>query len=225
MKRQCVIFDLDGTLADTTADIASAMNRALALNRLSVLPETAYPPLVGWGMRRLALNALNALNVAAAPDSPETAKIVEKLTLDAIHFYAKEPLVKTKPYPGIPELLSALSQKKITMAILTNKPDPIAQIVVNGLFPGHPFALVQGEITGIPRKPDPAAVWDILAELDKTPGETLFAGDSEIDMQTARASGCFPLAVSWGFRPRHDLEKSSAAKIIDAPADLLALLE
>jgi len=218
MKYRCIIFDLDGTLADTIADIASAANRALVFNDFPPLPVNVYTGLVGWGIKALALNALAQVQqkeVSAIPE--ETA---QKVADDTMRFYAEEPLVQTKPYPGITELLSKLAQKKVSLAILSNKPDPLAQTVADGLFPRQPFTLVRGEIPGIERKPDPTAVWELLAELDKTPSDTIFAGDSEIDMKCARAAGCFPLGVSWGFRDRSTLEEAGAAVIIDRPMEL-----
>jgi phosphoglycolate phosphatase len=219
MKYRCIIFDLDGTLADTIADIARAMNRALSSNNFSPLPAEVYPQLVGWGMKEQAHRALS--RVLGEKADEETA---QKIASDTMLFYSQEPLIRTKPYPGVKELLAGLGQKKLSLAVLSNKPDALARLVVEGLFPGHPFARVQGEIPGRPHKPDPVSVWDILAELDKTPADTIFAGDSEIDIQTARAAGCYPLGVSWGFRPRAALEEAGAAKIIDTPGELLELI-
>jgi phosphoglycolate phosphatase len=109
--------------------------------------------------------------------------------------------------------------------VLTNKPDPVAALVVNGLFPSGSFDLVLGEKPGLPRKPDPASTWEILTELGRTPRETIFMGDSEIDMETARAADCHALGVSWGYRERAALEAAGADRIIDAPEQLLPLLD
>lgn len=107
------------------------------------------------------------------------------------------------------------------MFVLTNKPDPVAQKVVAGIFPHGTFASVRGEISGKPRKPDPDCVWETLVEMDITPADVVFAGDSEIDMETAVVSGCFPLGVSWGYRPRQTLERAGARRIIENPDELL----
>ena len=121
-------------------------------------------------------------------------------------------------------VVGALTGKKIKTAVLSNKPDEVTRSVVDGLFPPGSFGAVRGGRPGIPLKPDPSAVLEILAELDLTPRDTVFAGDSEIDMKTARDSGCFPLVVSWGYRPRSALEEAGAAAVIDDPAALLPLV-
>jgi phosphoglycolate phosphatase len=120
--------------------------------------------------------------------------------------------------------MTELRRRKIRTAVLSNKPDPVSRLVVEGSFPRGLFDLVQGEIPGLPRKPDPSGAWEILVQLDRTPRETILVGDSEIDIETAVNTGCFPLGVSWGFRPRETLEKAGAARIIGKPEELLELL-
>ena len=212
-KYRGVIFDLDGTLVDTLEDIAASMNRALKLRGFPELPAEEYREKVGWGIRRLAF-----LSLPAEAQQEETA---DSIAMDASRFYAEVPLAYSRPYPGISELVSELGHRKIRTAVLTNKPDPPAQKVIAGLFPQGSFRRVQGEIFGNPRKPDPACVWELLIDLDLTPSDVVFAGDSEIDMETALASGCFPLGVSWGFRSRQVIEKAGARRIIESPEELL----
>jgi phosphoglycolate phosphatase len=215
MKYRCVIFDLDGTLVDTIGDIAASTNRALALHGFPERSAEEYKKIVGWGIKKLAL--------AALPKEARTEAAAEAVAADAAGFYAEKPLVHSRPYPGIRELLAALDRKKILTAVLSNKPDPVAALVVEGLFPGV-FACIRGDMPGLPRKPDPAGAWEILAELGCTPVDTIFMGDSEIDMETARNAGSFPLGVSWGYRPRETLETAGAALIIDSPGELLDLI-
>ncbi|MDR1445634.1 MAG: HAD family hydrolase [Treponema sp.] len=216
-KYSCVIFDLDGTLADTIADIAASMNRALELHGFPRRPPEMYPGIVGYGIKKLAFDAL--------PEETGTEEIAAAIAADAARFYAEKPLVHTRAYPGIPELIAELRGKKIKTAVISNKPDPVTRIVVHGLFPAGSFDLVQGERQGIARKPDPAAVWEILVQLDKTPRDTIFVGDSEVDMETARNASCFPLGVSWGFRPVSVLEEAGAALIVDSPGEISAFLD
>jgi phosphoglycolate phosphatase len=216
MKYRCVIFDLDGTLVDTLGDIAASMNRALKGRGFPSLPVESYKEIVGWGIRRLAFNAL-----------PEQARNEETATLvaeEAQRFYVENPLVYSRPYPGMADLAAELRRRKIRTAVLSNKPDLVSQLVVAGSFPRGAFDLVQGETPGLPRKPDPAGAWELLVQLDCTPRETILMGDSEIDMETARNIGCFPLGVSWGFRPRETLERAGAARIIGKPEELLEIL-
>ena len=214
-KHKGVIFDLDGTLVDTLGDIAASMNQVLKLHGFPELPAGEYAEKVGWGIKRLAFLAL--------PEGARSEETAALLGTEAAGCYAETPLAYSKPYPGIPELVSALVQKKIKTAVLTNKPDPVAQKVMAGLFPRGSFNVVQGEIFGKPRKPDPACVWELLVELDLTPADIILVGDSEIDMEIAIASGCFPLGVSWGYRSRELIEKAGARRIIDRPEELLDL--
>ena len=211
-----VIFDLDGTLVDTLGDIAATMNRALELRGFPALPVAEYRDKVGWGIRRLAYLAL--------PDYARNEETAELVAVEAAGLYAEAPLVYSRPYPGMPELVAALGQRKIRTAVLTNKPDPAAQKVIAGLFPSGSFNIVQGEIFGRARKPDPACVWELLIELDLTPSSIIFVGDSEIDMETAAASGCFPLGVSWGYRSLDTIFAAGARHIIEKPEELLELL-
>jgi phosphoglycolate phosphatase len=214
---KAVVFDCDGTLVDTVGDIAASMNRALEAAGYLPLPERAYTNKVGWGIGRLAFLCL--------PDNLENKdEKAAALAAAASKIYAGAPLVYTKAYPGISELLSELKAKGIKTAVITNKPDPVARSVIEGLFSRNSFDVIRGDLPGRPKKPDPAGVWDMLAELDITPGDCLFAGDSEVDMETAVKSGCFPLGVSWGYRSVDVIEKAGAKRIINKPEELLELL-
>ncbi|MDR3131123.1 MAG: HAD family hydrolase [Treponema sp.] len=217
MKFTCVIFDLDGTLADTLDDIAFSMNRALEANGFPPLRREACAAMTGWGIKRLA-------SLALPPDAARDEKTVETVAGCAARFYEEAPLVYSRPYPGIQELLLELKRRRVKTAVLTNKPDPAARLVVEGLFPPRSFDAVRGETPGLPRKPDPSAVWELLMELGRAPRDAVFAGDSEIDIETARAAGCCALGVSWGFRGREALEKAGAPRIIDSPDELLSLI-
>jgi phosphoglycolate phosphatase len=218
MKFTCVIFDLDGTLVDTLDDIALSMNRALEACGFPPVSREAYISMVGWGIKRLA-------SLALPPEAGRDEKTVETLAALAVRFYAQDPLVYSRPYPGIPELLEELRRRRIKTAVLTNKPDPVARLVIKGLFPPNSFDAVLGDMPGRPRKPDPAALWELLMELGRTPRDAIFAGDSEVDMETANAAECHALGVSWGFRSREVLEKAGAQRIIDAPPELLSLIQ
>ena len=208
-----VFFDLDGTLIDTLEDIAASMNKALKLRGFPELPTGDYRDKVGWGINRLAY-----LCIPEGERKPETVDLVASC---AAEFYAETPLLYSRPYPGILELLSVLKHRKIRMSVITNKPDPVAQKVLASLFPADTFECVRGEIMGSPRKPDPACVWEVLVDLDLMPSSIIIMGDSEIDMEMATASGCYALGVSWGYRSRDTIEKAGARKIIDHPDELL----
>ncbi|MDR0387841.1 MAG: HAD family hydrolase [Treponema sp.] len=218
MKFTCVIFDLDGTLVDTLDDIARSMNRALEVRGFPPVGREAYTAMVGWGIKRLA-------SLALPPEAGKDEKTVETVAADAVRFYAEEPLVYSRPYAGIQELVPELRRRRVKTAVLTNKPDPVARLVIAGLFPPGSFDAVQGESPGRPRKPDPTALWELLMELGRTPRDTIFAGDSEVDMETAKAAECHALGVSWGFRGREALKKAGAQRIIDTPSELLDIIQ
>jgi phosphoglycolate phosphatase len=215
-KYKGVIFDMDGTLVDTLEDIAVSMNRALKSMGFPELRLEEYQDKVGWGTERLAFLSL--------PEEKRQKETASRLAAQASLFYAEAPLVYTSPYPGTPELVGTLRQRKLKIAVLTNKPDPVAQKVATGLFPPGSFDLVQGGAPGRPLKPDPASVWELLVELDLAPSDIIFAGDSEVDIETAVSSGCFPLGVSWGYRSRETIIKAGARLIIEKPEELLELL-
>jgi phosphoglycolate phosphatase len=221
MRFKCVIFDLDGTLADTLGDIAAAMNHALAARGLEPLSPERYAQLVGNGLRNLAKEAL--------PTSARDDETADAACRDALDYYWEHPADYAKLYPGIAEFIAELRSGKgrghgIRTAVLSNKPDTLAQTVIGKLFPPYAFDVVIGERPDFPRKPDPAPALDIIAELDASPKETLFMGDSEIDLATARAAGCAFIGASWGFRGRQVLQAAGAGRIIDHPAELLEQL-
>jgi phosphoglycolate phosphatase len=215
-----VIFDCDGTLVDTLGGIADAMNQALALRGFPSLPTVQYRDMVGWGITRLAELAL--------PQEARTEDNIQEVAASAQRFMGEQAAEQSRPYPGIRELLAELSRlrqaKKIAMAVLSNKPDPVLRRLMDDLFGRQMFDAVCGQSPGIAPKPDPQAVWELLADMGRNPSDTIFMGDSEIDMETARNAGCFPLGASWGFRSRATLETSGAARIIDRPEELLEII-
>jgi phosphoglycolate phosphatase len=221
MRFKCIIFDLDGTLADTLGDIAAAMNHALVARGFGALGLGTYAKIAGKGLRNLAGEAL--------PPSARDEATLDAVHRDALDYYREHPADHTRLYPGIAELIAELRGKTsrgsgITTAVLSNKPDPLTQTVIGRLFPPRTFDLVFGDRQAFKRKPDPASTWDIIATLDSSPRETLFVGDSEIDLATARAAECGFLGVAWGFRGRQALQAAGASRVIDRPGELLELL-
>ena len=224
MKYRCIIFDCDGTLLDTLEDIASAMNRALVMHGFPEVPLEQYRDMVGWGIFRLAALAL--------PEDARTEAHIKALGDCATRLMEEQPEDQclTRPYPGIREFLAELSclkaapGKKIKTAVLSNKPDLALRRIIHMLFPSFAFDAICGMRPGIIPKPDPSGVWEILAEMDRSPRDTIFAGDSEIDIETARNAACYPLGVSWGFRSRTTLESAGAVRIIDTPEELWDVL-
>jgi phosphoglycolate phosphatase len=171
--------------------------------------------MVGWGIAKLAALAL------PEGQGEETVKAV---AAEATRIYCAQPVIASRPYTGMAELVTGLRAKKLKTAVLSNKPDPVLRLVIDRLFPAGAFDEVRGEQPGAARKPDPSLVWDLLVNLDRDPRNTLFVGDSEVDMETARNAGCYPLGVSWGFRSRAALEEAGAARIIDSPEEIWELV-
>jgi phosphoglycolate phosphatase len=220
MKYKCVIFDCDGTLVDTLEDISAAMNRALAIHGFPPAPVEKYRDMVGWGIIRLAELAL--------PKEARVGETVETVAASAKAFMDGQPLEQclSRPYPGIRELVAELSrEKKIKTAVISNKPDSVLRRLMDDLFSPRASDAVYGLRPKIPAKPDPSAVWELLAEFGISPHDAVFMGDSEIDMETAKNAGCYPLGVSWGFRSRATLEKAGAARIIDRPDAIWELIK
>jgi len=214
--KTAILFDLDGTLADTIEDLASAVNGALRKHGLPEHEATAYKLMVGNGFRNLIKSAIGP----RLADTP----LFEELRAQAAAAYEAEPLVHTAAYPGARELLEALTDRGIPFAVLSNKPDRLTKIVVRALFPGFTFFALRGETDAFPRKPDPAAAIDLLAAVKATAEHSLFLGDSDVDMRTANNARMIGIGAGWGFRGRAELLESGARAVIQKPEELLAYL-
>lgn len=210
---KAVLFDLDGTLTDTLTDISDAMNRALRRHGLPEWSREDYRYLVGNGARILAQRAVR-----------ERSDMTEAVLADYQAWYGAHSLDATRPYEGIPQLLAALAARDIPLCVLSNKPDPDTNRVVRHFFPEIPFAVIRGQVPGVPVKPDPAGALAIAETLGIAPADFLYLGDTAVDMTCARAAGMVPVGALWGFRDRRELEESGARHIIASPAELAALL-
>jgi phosphoglycolate phosphatase len=216
LKYSCVLFDLDGTLVDTIADIAAAMNHALSTYGYPTLEEDAYRPLVGNGIRRLARDAL--------PEIEKNDSLSAIVSGEALRYYAEHPADYAKPYPGIAAVISELKRHKVKMAVLSNKSDEVTRLVIAKLFNTDLFDCVTGERPGIARKPDPESSWELLALMDRTPRQTMLVGDSEVDMETAKNIGCLPVGVRWGYRAVEILKKAGASVVVNKPEEILPIV-
>lgn len=213
---RAVLFDLDGTLVDTLEDIAAALNAVLGAHGLPRHSLASCRAMVGWGMRNLV--------AAALPEDRRERDLIATLTDAMMVEYGLRPLVHSRPYPGIEELLAELARRGIPAAVLSNKPDVLTQRIVEGLFPGYRFRAVHGERPGIPRKPDPQAALGLCAVLGEAPAATLFLGDTAVDVETARRAGMPCAAALWGFRDRAELAEAGAEVLVAQPAAVLDLL-
>lgn len=223
-----LIFDLDGTLTDSLADIGGAMNALLARHALPAQPLDAYRDFVGEGVEvliRRAFLAARGLDWRAAADDTGLPAPLVALTAGYRDAYAALGHAGSQPYPGIDDLLSGLAARRIPMAVLSNKHEAFTRELVALRFGRCPFVEVRGAREGVPRKPDPTAAL-ALAQVLRVPCErTGFVGDTPIDVGTARNAGMVAIAVTWGFRTRAELVAAGPRHLIDAPAALLDLVD
>ena len=208
------MFDLDGTLADTLADIAAASNHALATLGRPTFELPRYRYLAGQGLESLMHEALGEQHHHLIDQGCELFRA----------YYREHSLDFTKPYQGIPELLDTLASQSTTTAVLSNKPHPATQQVVRDVFGQWSFAAVQGHAPPAHLKPDPGSALRLAEELQIDPKRWVFVGDTRVDMETAVNAGFFPVGVTWGFRDEDELRASGAKAIIHHPMDLLAVL-
>ncbi len=217
-RRRAVLFDLDGTLADTLESIASAVNTCLSRLGREEIPLDEYRYLVGDGLRPLCVRVLRDAN------GEPSAKAIEQLEADVKDHYSRHLLDHVALYDGILELLARLGNDGVLLAVCSNKPDKHTRLLVEALIPSGTFGAVLGARDDLPRKPDPAGALQIALELGVAPADCLFVGDTSIDMETARKAGMIPVGVSWGFRPREELETAGAHHIVERPEKIAALI-
>ena len=215
--KKAVIFDLDGTLADTIASITYCGNLALSRFGLPSFGEEDYKHFVGDGAAMLIRRAL----LAAGDERLEHFDEVYETYLE---IFAKDCMYQVKPYEGICALLEELKRLNVRIAVLSNKPDRDSLRVVEALFGKGYFDFVQGQRADIPRKPDPAGVYRIMEAFVLPAGDFLYVGDSGVDMKTGRAAGIFTVGVLWGFRDRKELVENGADAVISKPLELLSHL-
>lgn len=202
-----VIFDLDGTLLNTIDDLGTAANHTLAELGLPQHTLDEYRLMVGNGMRKLIMRAL-------PQDKASDDAFIDSTLKQFLEYYAAHIDVYTKPYPGIPELINTLSTDGYKLAVASNKIQAGAEKLIAEFFPGIPFEAVMGNSPLYPLKPDAAVVEYIMDKAGTDRAHTVMVGDSGTDIQTARNAGIPIIAVSWGFRPRHEL--TSANQIADS---------
>ncbi|MHC4176443.1 MAG: HAD family hydrolase [Planctomycetota bacterium] len=217
MKRQAVIFDLDGTLLDTLEDLADSGNHTLARYGLPTHPVDAYRYFIGDGVGMLIRRML--------PEGRRNEDTIGKVTKTYREEYGRRWNVKTKPYDGIGELLDALKAAKIKTAVLSNKPHELTEKCVGELLSRWTFDAALGHRDGIARKPDPAGALWIARQWRLAPSEIVYVGDTATDMETAVAAGMYPCGVLWGFRPAQELLTGGAKVLIERPIELLDVLD
>lgn len=205
-----VVFDLDGTLIDSLPDIAGHLNAALADEGLATYEESQVRKWVGSGAAVLVQRAVSG-----------EARVQAVLERFRTHYRAA-PYARTQVFAGIGAMLDKLAGTPI--AILSNKPHDLVQVISKALLGNWPFLEIVGERPGIPRKPDPTALLAIATALAVPPGACAMVGDSEIDVATAKAAGMTSVAVTWGLVERRVLIAAGADHVVETPAELAALL-
>ncbi|MCP5005469.1 MAG: HAD family hydrolase [Planctomycetes bacterium] len=212
-----VIFDLDGTLLNTLEDLTNSMNRVLVQNGFPTHESDDYRYFVGDG----ALDLVNR----ALPIGKRIDRIITQC-LEAFRTdYKQNWNISSAPYEGIPEMLDALKERKVKMAILSNKPHEHTKRCVEALLSKWDFDIVLGQRSGVPRKPDPIGAFEVAEHINVSPSEFLYLGDTDVDMKTSVAAGMFPVGALWGFRTSEELKMSGAKALISHPLEILPLLE
>lgn len=213
MKKQLVIFDLDGTLLDTVADLANATNQALERCGYPTYPTQAYYKFVG--------NGINKLFARALPAECSTEENVQRIRSLFIPYYNEHNADCSCPYSGIIDLLHELQEGGVQLAVASNKYHEATLKLVRHFFPNVTFAAIYGQREEVPIKPAPDIVFDILRDTGVPKEDTLYVGDSGVDMQTALNAGVESVGVAWGFRSEEELQENGAVHIVHQADEIL----
>ena len=223
-KVKAIIFDMDGTLLDTIADITFAMNKSLAAMQLPTFTVDDYKGFVGSG--------LNVLVKQVLPKTHQNKKQIQELTDLFWKHYDICWADNTRPFAGILYLIKTCVSRKIKVAILSNKPHYFTKRMIRYYFRGNlinnsknPFGVYSGEQEKKPAKPDPTVANELLERLKTKPEETMFIGDMDIDIMTAKNAGMIAVGATWGYGSKEELEKAGADIIYDNPIQLASLLD
>lgn len=206
------IFDLDGTVADTLRGITHFVNSATAHFGLGALTEDKVRYYVGDGADKLIERTLNDVG-----GLQQYQKVLDYYNM----IYKADPFYQLDAFPGIVEMLDTLAAMGLRLAVLSNKPQYAVTPICQQLF-GDRFDIVQGHVDGMPLKPDTAGVKMICKKLNVSPQQMLYVGDTKVDMLTGKGIGAFTIGVTWGFRPRRELEENGADLIVDRPNQITA---
>lgn len=214
--KKLVIFDLDGTLVNTIADLGESTNHALR--------NLGYPTHDIPSYRFMVGNGINKLFERALPEGQKTPENVLLMRKEFINYYDAHNLDQSHPYEGIPQLLRSLQERGLLLAVASNKYHEATTKIIQKLFSEIHFIEIIGQQEGYPVKPDPSIVDRILSTAQVDKSEVLYVGDSGVDMNTALNAGVSACGVTWGFRPRTELEPFNPDFIVDNPADILTLV-
>lgn len=215
--KKAVIFDLDGTLSDSIHSIKYCADRAVGEFGYGPFTVQQYKYFVGDG-------AANLIRRALAAGGDEAGSHFEEVFTRYREIFRENCMYKVVPYEGIRELLAALKEKDIRIAVLSNKPHAETINVIETLFGRDYFDVIQGQKDNVAIKPSPEGVFQILEQLGLEVEDVLYLGDTSTDMKTGKSAGAFTLGALWGFRERQELEENHADAVIGHPLDVLKFL-
>lgn len=208
MKYKAVIFDLDGTLLNTLGDLHAAVNYALKKNGM---PERTI-----GDVRRFVGNGVAKLIYRSVPEGADPATVLK----DFRGYYGSHCRDLTAPYDGVCNLLTELEKRGIMTAVVSNKLESAVKVLCREYF-GDGFAAVVGDVDDRARKPSPDPVMKAVADMGISADETVYVGDSEVDVLTAHNCNMDCIAVTWGFRDKNTLFEAGAKVFADTPEELL----
>ena len=212
MRYSTAIFDLDGTLLNTLADLHASVNHALEAFDLPIRSENEVRRFTGNGIANLIRRSVPE----GTPDD-----LTQQVFDEFSHFYAEHDYDRTLPYPGIPEAMRALRDAGVAVGVVSNKADFAVQGLIGRFFPG---VICTGEVAGVPRKPSPEPIDNTLARLGRTREGMVYVGDSEVDIACAANLGCDTIVCSWGFRERDELMALGPTWMVDSPEELVHII-
>ena len=214
--KKLVIFDLDGTLINTIADLAQATNYALAKLGYPTHEIESYKFKVG--------NGINNLFKRALPEGEKTDENVLRVRREFILYYNEHNTDLSRPYPGMEELLNYIENQNIKISVASNKYQEATSKIISEIYPTIRFSAVLGQRENVPIKPNPQIVYDILSITGIDKQDVLYVGDSGVDMQTGLNAGVETCGVTWGFRPRTELEPFHPQHIVDTAEELQQII-
>lgn len=207
-----IIFDLDGTLINTIADIGGSVNSVLEDYGYPTHTMEEYKKMVGHGFMKL---------IQSAMPSGLSEEEYEEALVKFTYYYDQLYMDSTHPYDGIIEMLKELQARGIKLGVNSNKRNDYANSLVNTLFKDIEFTKVIGSRKDIPNKPDPTSALEIIEVMNLSKDEVMYIGDGETDIKTGIAAGIKTIGVSWGFKGVEVLKNAGAKTIIDEPCEVL----
>lgn len=217
MPLKAFVFDLDGTLIDSLADIAESINRMLDARGYPRCDTEVFKQMVGDGMEKLVERAL--------PEAAREPALIHTCVEEYRAHYDQLWNAQTRPYAGIEETLAALQERGMKLAVISNKAHRFTVPMTEHFFGTGRFDHILGQRPEVPRKPDPAGAVEMAGVLGVAVSEMAYVGDSGIDMQFARSAGMLAVGVTWGFRSVQELQEHGAQVLVQNPLEIVGLVD